>query len=253
MQDVQEMLRTLPHAVTPRPAGADVVAADVARGHHALSRQRRRRFAGLGGAVAVVAAVAVTVTSQPAQPGRPAPSAADRSTATAQTPKIQLAAYTGEQPVGFIVSTVPTGWRIYSSDDYSFVVAPPGATTAPAPAVPADAQDQAKAKAAAAAKAGHKVSQGVSFVGKIAVMLQGMSELPSGSQPTQVTINGKEGQLGFAEGGTGAARVEWLIFPDSAGHKVLVQVPASLGLTQAQIVSFAQGITVTKAAKAAAG
>jgi hypothetical protein len=36
-------------------------------------------------------------------------------------------------------------------------------------------------------------------------------------------------------------------------HKVLVQVPASLGLTRAQIVSFAQGITVTKAAKAAAG
>jgi hypothetical protein len=84
-------------------------------------------------------------------------------------------------------------------------------------------------------------------------MLQGMSELPSGSQPTQVTINGKQGQLGFAEGGTGKSRYEWLIFPDSAGHKVLVQVPASLGLTQAQIVSFAQGITVTKAAKAAAG
>ena len=70
---------------------------------------------------------------------------------------------------------------------------------------------------------------------------------------TQVTINGKQGQLGFAEGGTGKSRYEWLIFPDSAGHKVLVQVPASLGLTQAQVVSFAQGITVTKAAKAAAG
>jgi len=245
MPDVQEMLRTLPHAVTPRPAGADVVAADVARGHHALSRQRRRRFAGLGAAAAVVAAVAVTVASQPAQLGRSAPSATGRSTATAQAPKIQLAAYTGAQPVGFIVSTVPAGWRVYSSDDYSFVVAPPGATTTPPSAVPAGGQAQAKA--------GHQVSQGVSFVGKIAVMLQGMSELPSGSQPTQVTINGKTGQLGFAEGGTGKTRYEWLIFPDAAGHKILVQVPASLGLTQAQVVSFAQGITVTRAAKATLG
>lgn len=242
MQDVQEMLRTLPHAVRPRPAGADVAAADVARGHHALSRQRRRRFAGLGAAVAVVAAVAVTVTSQPAQPGRPAPPAAGGPAATAQAPKMQLAAYTGAQPVGFIVSTVPAGWRVTSSDDYSFVVAPPGA---PSTAVPAGAQ--------AHGKPAYPVSTPSSYVGKIAVMLQGMSELPSGSQPTQVTINGKAGQLGFAEGGTGKSRYEWLIFPDSAGHKVLVQVPASLGLTQAQIVSFAQGITVTKAAKAAAG
>jgi hypothetical protein len=159
MQDVQEMLRTLPHAVTPRPAGADV---------------------------AVVAAVAVTVT------------------------------------------------------------APPGAGTAPSAALPTSAAVPAGGKA-------RKASDPGSYVGKIAVMLQGMSELPSGSQPTQVTINGKQGQLGFAEGGTAATRAEWLIFPDSAGHKVLVQVPASLGLTQAQIVSFAQGITVTKAAKAAAG
>jgi hypothetical protein len=238
MPDVQEMLRTLPHAVTPRPAGADVVAADVARGHHALSRQRRRRFAGLGGAavVAVVAAVAVTVTSQPAQLGRSAPSAAGSPTATSQTPKVQLAAYTGPQPAGFRVSTVPSGWRVTSSDDYSFVVAPPGA-----PAVPAGS------------KAGHKVSDPGSYVGKLVVMLQGMSELPSDSQPAQVTVNGKEGQLGFAEGGTGNTRYEWLIFPDSAGHKVLVQIPAALGLTQAQIVSFAQGITVTSAAKATVG
>src|SRR5450756_242193 len=145
MPDVQEMLRTLPHAVTPRwPTGADVVAADVARGHHALSRQRRRRFAGLGAAV-----VAVTVTSQPAQLGRSAPSAAGSPTATAQTPKVQLAAYTGPQPAGFRVSTVPAGWRVTSSNDYSFVVAPPGAPAVSA-AVPTSAAVPADGKA------GHK-------------------------------------------------------------------------------------------------
>jgi hypothetical protein len=251
MPDVQDMLRTLPHAVTPGPAGADVAAADVARGHRALSRQRRRRLAGLGGAVAVVAAVAVTVTSQPAQPGRSAPSAAGSSTATAQTTEIQLAAYTGAQPVGFIVSTVPAGWRIYSSNDYSFVVAPPGAGTAPPSHIPAGAQAQAQADPHG--KPASPVSTSTNFVGKIAVMLQGDSRLPSGSQPTPVTIHGKPGQLGFAAGGTGKTRYEWLIFPTSSGHKVLVQVPASLGLTQAQIVSFAQGIKVTSAAKAAVG
>lgn len=250
MRDVQEMLRTLPQAVTPGPTGTHVVAADVARGHRALSRQRHRRFAGLGlAAVAVVAAAAVTITSQPAPLGRSAPSAAGRSTATTQVSKLQLTAYTGPQPVGFIVSTVPTGWKVTSSDDYSFVVAPPGAATGggAAPAIPAGA------KAKAQAQAGRQGGQSVSFVGKIVVMLQGMSELPSGAHATQVTINGKAGQLGLAEGGTGKSRDEWLIFPDSTSHKVLVQVPLSLGLTQGQVVSFAQGIRVTRAAKAAAG
>jgi hypothetical protein len=201
--------------------------------------------------------VAVTVSSQPARLGRSAPSAGGSSTGTTQTTKLQLAAYTGAQPVGFIVSTVPAGWRVTSSDDYSFVVAPPGAAAGSSPSVPADAQDQAKAKivakAQAKAKDGHKVSDPGSYVGKIVVMLQGMSEFSSGSQATQVTINGKAGKLGFAEGGTGANRYEWLIFPDATGHKVLVQLPASLGLTQAQIVTFADGITVTGAARATVG
>jgi hypothetical protein len=251
MPDVQEILRTLPHAVTPGPAGADVAAADVARGHRALSRRRGRRLAGLGGAVAVVAAAAVTVTSQPAQLGHSAPSATGRSSATAQTQKLQLTAYTGAQPVGFIVSTVPAGWRVTSSDDYSFVVAPPGAIAVPPVKIPPSAR--AAAQARGNGKSAHPVSTPTSFVGKIAVMLQGDSELPSGSQVTTVTIHGKAGQLGFAEGGTGKSRYEWLIFPDGLGHKVLVQVPASLGLTQAQVVRFAAGITVTRAAKAAAG
>jgi hypothetical protein len=41
--------------------------------------------------------------------------------------------------------------------------------------------------------------------------------------------------------------------PYGQDHEVLVQVPLSLGLTDKQIVSFAQGITVTSAALAANG
>jgi hypothetical protein len=226
MRDVQDMLATLSHAVTPGPAGADVVAADVTRGHQAMKRNRRRRFAGLGAATAAVAAVAVAVIP-PAHLGRSAPevSAGGSSSVTAQTTKVRLVAYTGAQPAGFTVSTVPAGWQVIASDDYSFVVAPPGAP----------------------------VSQPDSFVGRIVVMLQGMSEFSGDSHVTQVTVNGKEGQLGLTADGNTATGAKWLIFPDAAGHKVLVQVPTSLGLTDAQIVSFAQGITVTRMAKAGVG
>jgi hypothetical protein len=69
------MLQALPHAVTPGPAGPDLAAADVARGHRALGQRRRRRLAGVAGTVAVGAvAVVLAVTSapRPAAPARPA-------------------------------------------------------------------------------------------------------------------------------------------------------------------------------------
>jgi hypothetical protein len=75
MPDIVDMLQELPHAVTPGPAGPDLAAADVARGHRALGQRRRRRLAGAAGTVAVGAvAVVLTVTSasQPGVPARPA-------------------------------------------------------------------------------------------------------------------------------------------------------------------------------------
>ena len=84
-------------------------------------------------------------------------------------------------------------------------------------------------------------------------MLQGLSQLPTNERVTTVTVNGKQGQLGLAEGGTAKTRYEWLIYPDGMGHQVLIQLPASVGLTTAQLVKFADGITVTSAAKTAAG
>jgi hypothetical protein len=233
MQDMLDALRALPPAVTPGPAAPDVAAADVARGHRALSRQRHRRIAFSGAALAVVAAVGVAV-GLPARVDSTTHPAAAGSPATTQVTKVQLEAYTGAQPAGFRVAAVPAGWQVISSDRSSFVVAPPGAS---ATASQPDSGD----------------GQGISFVGRIAVMLQGQSTMPSHSPVTEVNINGKEGRLGFAEGGTGSSRYLWLIFPDAKGHKVLVQIPASVGLTNHQIVRFAQGITVTSAAVAASG
>ncbi|MFI0451172.1 hypothetical protein [Actinomadura sp. 6N118] len=233
MPDLIDVLRTLPHDVTPGPAGADVVAADVARGHRALSRRRRRRIACSSAVLAVAASVAVG-TGQLTRPGDSSAPAARGSSAAPQASRVQLVAYTGAQPVGFKVRTVPEGWHVVSSDRSAFVVAPPGTDTSPSKQNP----DGGKA---------------VSLEGRIAVMLQGMSRLPSHSPVTKVDVNGEQGRLGFADGGNAKTRSKWLIFPDGAGHKVLVQVPASLGLTDDQIVRFARGITVTSDAQTTGG
>jgi hypothetical protein len=226
MPDVLDMLRALPHAVTPEPAGPDIAAADVARGHRALSRRRHRRLAGAAGAVAVVAGVAVAI-SQPAQPGKSAPPVAGGTTVP-QASTIRLTAYAGAQPAGFKVATVPAGWQVVSSDAYSFVVAPPGAQKVP-------------------------VSTPGSYAGRIVVMLQGLSQLPNNEAVTTVTVNGKQGHLGLAGGGTAKTRYEWLIYPDGKGHKILIQLPMSVGLTTTQLLKFADGITVTGAARTAGG
>jgi hypothetical protein len=90
MPDIIDMLQELPHAVTPGPAGPDLAAADVARGHRAQGQRRRRRLAGAAG-TAVVGAVAVVLTvtsvSQPAGPARPAAQAP-----TVHSPLVTLAA-----------------------------------------------------------------------------------------------------------------------------------------------------------------
>jgi hypothetical protein len=195
--------------------------------------------------------VAVAV-GQPAPLGRSTPPAA-RGTTFPQASTIRLTAYTGTQPAGFKVATVPAGWQVVSSDAYSFVVAPPGAPAADtSAAVPAAARGAEQAAASATQK-NVPVSTPGSYVGRIVVMLQGLSQLPENEAVTTVTVNGKQGQLGLAEGGTAKTRAEWLVYPDSKGHKILIQLPVSVGLTTAQLVKFADGITVTSAAKTAGG
>jgi hypothetical protein len=231
MPDVMDVLRTLPHAVTPAPTSPDVVAADLARGHRALVG-RRRRFAFSGAAVVAVAVAAVAVgIGQIGQPGGAAPTVAEGPGTTTQTLRPKLVAYTGTQPVGFEVSTVPEGWQVISSDTSMFVVTPPGQDTAqPAP------------------------GRAVSLQGRISVSLQGLSRLPDGSPVTKVDINGRAGELGFpweTEGKLSDTR--WLIFPDASDRKVLVQVPGELGLSDDQIVRFAKGIAVTDEAESVGG
>ncbi|TDB76282.1 hypothetical protein [Micromonospora sp. KC723] len=230
MPDVLDVLRTLPHAVTPDQTSPDVVTADVARGHHALASRRRRRLAFSGAAVALAATVAMGA-GQLGRPDSATTTVAEGPATTTNTSRLQLVAYTGTQPVGFEVGTVPEGWHVISSDKSMFIVTPPGGDTAP-PA-PGGA---------------------VSLQGRISVSLQSLSRLPDRSPVTKVDINGRAGELGFPQEAEGKlSDTRWLIFPDASGRKVLVQVPGELGLSDDQIVRFARGITVTDQAESVGG
>jgi hypothetical protein len=100
MPDLVDMLQALPHAITPGPAGPDLAAADVARGHRALRQRRRRRLAGVTGTAAVgaVAAVlAITSVPQPAAPARSAPRA-PAATSPLMTLAARISASDSSQP-----------------------------------------------------------------------------------------------------------------------------------------------------------
>jgi len=93
MPDVVDMLRALPHAVTPGPAGPDLAAADVARGHRALGQRRRRRLAGMGGAVAGTAAAVAVVLAAASTPQPAVPAGSASKPPAANSPLVSLAVH----------------------------------------------------------------------------------------------------------------------------------------------------------------
>jgi hypothetical protein len=99
MPDIVDMLQALPNAVTPGPAGPDLAAADVARGHRAL-RQRRRRLAGVAGTVAVGAVAVALAATSALQPAAPAGSASRAPAANSKLVALaaRIAASDGSQP-----------------------------------------------------------------------------------------------------------------------------------------------------------
>lgn len=226
MPDVMDILRNLPQAAASADVPADqaVVAADVARGRRAVSRRRQKRIGFAAAAAAAVAAFAVGA-GQFGTAVDNKPTAAGSSGVPAAGP--QLVAYTGEQPAGFKVRTVPQGWTVISSNEFEFVVAPPGKETGGGPS------------------AGPSTGPApVMYDDRIAVFMLGDSPVPKDSQSEKVDINGKEGRLGSFPKSRTSPDARWLMFPSDKGA-VMVQVPDSTGLSNDQIVSFAEGITVT--------
>lgn len=188
-----------------------VVAADLTRGRAALRRTRIRVGGALSAAALIVAGTAVylggsgTVTKHP----RHHPIASEHV-------KIKLVNFSGHDPQGFTIESVPQGFNLQeqASTGFEFILAPPGADK----------------------------SAG-SFTGKLVVTAEAGSELGHWQKfgKRSVTVNGSQGRIGD----DGTATQLWF----SAGHGVVVDVQAwdNIGLTDQQLIDFANGVTTTPA------
>jgi hypothetical protein len=120
-------------------------------------------------------------------------------------------AYTGKQLAGFTVDAVPAGWHLSTSTQFALLIDP----------------------------AGDKDNDPDTFVGKLAVLTQSsdVHGLPKG---TAVTVNGQPGSV-TDQGKYGLS----LTYNDPSGFGVVIQAPAQLNWTDAQLVTFAEGVHVT--------
>src|SRR4051812_27236870 len=129
MTDLNSLLNTV--AGEAREATHSDLAADVNRGRSALRRRRFTLATNGALALAVVGGLVVAGTSgafdnsprndvSAVQPTAPAAAAS-----TDISKAIAFVAYTGEQPEGFRVATVPDGWTIQGVTEYALLIAPP--------------------------------------------------------------------------------------------------------------------------------
>ncbi|HEY2553319.1 MAG TPA: hypothetical protein VGI64_22365 [Streptosporangiaceae bacterium] len=233
MTDLLDRLASL-EATSSGPPSEATVAADLGRGRAALRRGRLRAGGVLSAAVlaaGAVAAYAGTAGTHHQQTTIALPqhgSTATRhhqqtatkqhqhGTAGSKHAKIKLVDYSGQEPPGFNVASVPQGFGLQeqSSTGFSFILAPPSAD--------------------------HNAG---SFIGKLVVTAEAGSELGDwqhfGDQ--SVTINGNPGRIGD----DGTATQLWF----SVGNGVVVDAQAwdSIGMTHQQLVDFANGVTTTPA------
>jgi hypothetical protein len=209
MTDVIDRLRDFGRPPLDPPP-ASTIEGDLARGRSAL--RRRRRSAGTAAlSLSVVAAGgAAWLASAGSGGGHHAPAVASPPGAG----KIKLVDYVGQEPQGFHIGTVPPGYGLdlQAATPYVVVLAPAG-----------DADKSPD-----------------SFVGKLVVMAEdassygGLSSL--GNQST--TIGGDPGRIG--DDGT-ATQIWWQV----GGIIIDVQCWDSVGLTQAQLVTFAGTVSTT--------
>ncbi|MFI6070915.1 hypothetical protein ACIA5C_04890 [Actinoplanes sp. NPDC051343] len=195
-------------------------AADLARGRRALRHRRTVKGAATGvfAVAAATAALAYGTASQPAAHPAAAPGSAVTWPAVVSA---ALVAYHGEQPKGYTIDKVPSGWEIQGVDPSVLTIAPTNA----------------------------KDKDPHTFVGKIAIMLQSEGEqiTPSG---TAVTVDGKSGFLITPEG---QAEGRTLYVKQPNGVYLIVQIGDARGWSNAAIVEFAAGIHVLPGAQLGKG
>jgi hypothetical protein len=224
MTDLTDQLASL-GATRTDLAPESTVAADLSRGRAALRRNRIR----VGGAVSAAALALVGTAGYLGSSSAAAPhhqhvaaQTQQHGTAAPIRSKIKLVAFTGQEPPGFNITSVPQGFGLQTqaSNGYAFVLAPPGADKIPD-----------------------------SFTGKLVVTAEAASELGKWQSfgDHSVTVNSSQGRLGD----DGTATQLWF----DVGHGVVVDVQAwdSIGLTHQQLIDFADGVTTTSALRLSRG
>ncbi len=105
-------------------ASQATVAADLSRGRAARRRRRMR----VGGALSVAALALAGTTLYLGASGTVATHHGHETAASAHL-KIKLVNYTGREPQGFTIASVPQGFGLQeqASNGHAFVLAPPGA------------------------------------------------------------------------------------------------------------------------------
>jgi hypothetical protein len=232
MNDVRSLLsEAVPQDLrTPHPWPD--TESDVVRGRALLVR-RRRRSALAGGAGLVAAGTAgVLLLTGVTSPDRSAPAAGGSSPAGSAPAKISVAlvAYTGVQPKGYSLKTIPQGWEVASADNTTLVL--------------------------------HKIGtpKGGSWENKI-VIAGDLNPFPkSGDQA--VEVNGAKGwYFGHRSEGYSVTLIFQTGRQSTIGDgkdtkaplNVMVQLPRSLDWNVTTMVKFASGVTVANGAGGGVG
>jgi hypothetical protein len=251
MTDLETMLSNARHGMAPPTAAT--IDADVNRGHRALVQRRIRRTGLRSVAVGALAigsfavvqsqgghststavappakvhpAVAAPAKVHPAvapptkvhQPTGGSTAATTHTKVTAHL-AIKLVDYTGAQPAGYTVGSVPAGWDLQGVNNFVLVIAPDGFA------------DQSLD----------------SWAGKLVVMLASKDE-PTHQTGAPVAVGDLTGVVRHDDPST-----TQLFFTDAAGHHIDIQAPSSLHWSDAQLGAFAATVQVAKNAQAGEG
>lgn len=220
MTDLKHLLElALDEAPARVQAGTMPVEDDLARARRLLRRRTRNRMMAGGTAVAVVAVAA----SVPIMSGGPGASGA-RATAGSRpatapgTAGIRLVEYTGAQPPGYTVKTIPDHWVIQGSTPFALTIAP-----------------------ATASNKNPDV-----FIGKL-VISQESFDTSDTQGLTKTEVQGRVAYYGVHDA------IASLVIEQTPGRWLVVQAPTSLGWTQQQEAQFGAGVTILPTAQEGKG
>jgi hypothetical protein len=222
-------LRTLMHqSVTPVAAvEASAVDADLARGRQALHRRRARRLSAGSGLLVAAAVGAVAVVSNGLQPSLDRPSPPTSTVQPRSGAAIEMVAYTGAQPSGYVLDKVPSGWVV--RDDTASVL-----TLAPADAAAPDAGPEGA----------------ITFEGTIAITTEADTALPTGVRLDDVEVAGEPAVIAHLEG---AGDTRALFLQQPSGGQLVIQVWDGLNWDNDHIAQFAASVHVTGDAQVSVG